>query len=263
MSAYFYIARMKLLVFLTYRFEVLTTLGTNLIILMANIFLWKTAYRGTNAIFGVTETQMLTYTVVSVLLSSFYSFNIENTLQERIAQGNIALDFLKPINLIIGYFFEDVGISMSAIISKLIPIFIISAVFVHVPLPDSLYTFLIFLISSIFSYIILWLISALIAALCFWVVQLGEIKTIKDGIILLLSGKIIPIWMFPKGIQKILSFLPFQYVYQTPLSIYINRLPPDEIVFSLFIQIIWILFFSLLLYLLWIKARRHVFVQGG
>jgi ABC-2 type transport system permease protein len=105
MSAYFYIARMKLLVFLTYRFEVLTTLGTNLIILMANIFLWKTAYRGTNAIFGVTETQMLTYTVVSVLLSSFYSFNIENTLQERIAQGNIALDFLKPINLIIGYFF--------------------------------------------------------------------------------------------------------------------------------------------------------------
>lgn len=263
MGAYLYLAKMKLMAFLTYRFEVITSLGTNLIALMASVFLWKTAYSGTDAISGVTESQMLTYTIISVLLSSFFSSNIEHSLQERIAQGNIALDFLKPINLIFAYLSEDIGISMSSVVSKLIPVLIISALFVQVPLPGSWLSFLVFLISSMLSYLILWLISALIAVLCFWTVQLGELKTVKDGIILLISGKIIPIWMFPKWMQKVLSFMPFQYVYQTPLSIYINRITRQEIAFSLFIQAIWVLFLSLALIMLWNKARKHVFIQGG
>ncbi|MCX7771541.1 MAG: hypothetical protein N2376_00320 [Clostridia bacterium] len=78
MSAYYYIAKMKLLVFLTYRFEVLTSPGTNFIVLMANIFLWKTAYRGADTVAGVNETQMLAYTMVSILLASFFSTNILN-----------------------------------------------------------------------------------------------------------------------------------------------------------------------------------------
>jgi len=95
------------------------------------------------------------------------------------------------------------------------------------------------------------------------VIQLGEIKTIKDGIILLLSGKVIPLWLFPKKIQTMIGFLPFQYVYQTPLSIYIGQVQPDEAAVSMLIQFVWIVLFTALLCFGWSRARKRVLVQGG
>ncbi|MHB1393052.1 MAG: ABC transporter permease [Clostridia bacterium] len=263
MSAYYYVAKMKLMVFLTYRFEVFTSLGTNLIIIVANMFLWKTAYRGIDSVAGVNESQMLTYAMMSIILASFYSGNVENTIQDRITRGDIAIDLFRPVNLLLCYLAEDVGIAVSSVISKLIPLLIIMAVFIQAPIVASPGAFILFLLSTFLSFMISWLISALIGLLCFWVLQLGEIKTIKDGIILLLSGKIIPLWLFPKGVQKVLEFLPFHYIYQTPLSIYIGKLPPEKIVSSMSIQLVWVMLFTALLCFGWSRARKRVLIQGG
>ena len=263
MSGYYYLAKMKLLVFLSYRFEAFTSLGTNLIVAVANIYLWKAAYKGIDSVAGVKEDQMLTYTIMSTLLASFFSVNIEQALQERISQGDIAIDFFRPINIFLKYLAEDVGIAVSSLLSKLLPLFVIMTLLVQPPVPDSPIAFVLFLLSAVFSFLILWLISALISLLCFWVIQLGEIKTIKDGIILLLSGKIIPLWLFPKKIQTIISFLPFPYVYQTPLSIYIGQVQPEEAAASMLIQFVWIVLFTALLCFGWSRARKRVLVQGG
>ena len=263
MSGYYYLAKMKLLVFLSYRFEAFTSLGTNLIVAVANIYLWKAAYKGIDSVAGVKEDQMLTYTIMSTLLASFFSVNIEQALQERISQGDIAIDFFRPINIFLKYLAEDVGIAVSSLLSKLLPLFVIMTLLVQPPVPDSPIAFVLFLLSAVFSFLILWLISALISLLCFWVIQLGEIKTIKDGIILLLSGKIIPLWLFPKKIQTIISFLPFPYVYQTPLSIYIGQVQPEEAAASMLIQFVWIVLFTALLCFGWSRARKRVLIQGG
>lgn len=263
MSAYFYLAKMKLLVFLSYRFEVFTSLGTNLIVVLANIYLWKAAYKGIDSVAGVKETQMLTYTIMSTLLASFFSVNIEHALQERITHGDIAIDFFRPISILLKYLAEDIGIAISSILSKLMPLLVIMTVFVQPPVPDSPMAFVLFLLSAVFSFLILWLISALISLLCFWVLQLGEMKTVKDGIVLLLSGKIIPLWLFPKKIQRMIEILPFQYVYQTPLSIYIGKVQPEQAIVPMLIQFAWILLFTSLLCFGWSRARKRVLVQGG
>ena len=263
MGVYFHFAKLKLLVFLTYRFEVFTSLVSNLIITAAGIYLWKTAYKGIGSVQGVSESQMLIYTIMAVLLASFFSNNVEDSLQNRITQGNIAIDLFRPVNLFLVYLAEDIGIAFSSLASKLLPLFVIVSVFVKVPLPYSLEAFICFMFSSIFSFMILWLISASIALLCFWVLQLGELKTIKGGIILLLSGKIIPLWLFPESIQRVLEFLPFQYIYQTPLSIYIGKLTPSQAVPSMMIQLVWIILFACLLSFGWSKAQKRVLIQGG
>ena len=262
-NAYYYIAKMKLMVFLTYRFEVLTSLGTNLIIAVTNLFLWKTAYRGIDSVAGVNENQMLTYAMLSIVLGAFFSCNVENTIQDRITRGDIAVDLFRPVNLLLCYLAEDIGIAASSVISKLIPLLLIMVVFIQVPAAAGFAAFILFLISTVQSFLISWLISALIGLLCFWVLQLGELKTIKDGIVLLLSGKIIPLWLFPKEAQRVLELLPFQYIYQTPLSIYIGQLPPEKVVSSMTVQLIWVILFTALLCFGWRGARKRVLIQGG
>ncbi len=79
-------------IFICESFKVFTALGTNLIIIVANMFLWKTAYRGIVSVAEVNEAQMLTYAMISIILASFYSGNVEHTIQDRITQGDIAID---------------------------------------------------------------------------------------------------------------------------------------------------------------------------
>lgn len=263
MGAYYYLAKMRVLVSLAYRFEVFATVGTNLMLMLAGIFLWKAAYRGIDAVAGVNESQMVTYTVISVLLASFYSINVEFTLHDRIRQGNIAIDLLRPVSLLLSCFAEDIGYSVGSTANKLLPLALITVVFIQVPAPISFTAGLLFLFSTVFGFMILWIISALIGVLCFWYIELGNVGTIRDGIIILLSGKLIPLWLFPEGVQNILRFLPFQYIYQTPLSIYIGHLRAGQIVFSLIIQFFWVAALMILLCFIWNKARKCVLIQGG
>lgn len=263
MGAYYYLAKMKILVSLAYRFEVFTTIGTNFILMLATTYLWKAAYRGIDTVAGVNEFQMVTYAMVSVLLASFYNTNVEYTLQQRIRQGEIAIDFFRPINLILCYLAEDIGQSLSSLISKLLPLAVIMVAFIQVPAPSGIIAGLLFLVSAVMSFLILWLLCAFIGVLCFWFVELGNVLEIKDGFILLLSGKLIPIWLFPENIQNVVKFLPFQYIYQTPLSIYIGKLPSTQTAFSMAIQFLWVVLLTLLLCLTWKRAKKCVFVQGG
>jgi len=263
MSAYYYLAKMKILISLTYRFEVFTTIGTNFILMVAGTFLWKAAYKGIDTVAGVNESQMIAYSIISIMLASFFSNNVEYTLNYRIRQGEIAIDFFRPVNLLFCYLAEDIGQSISSAANKLLPMIVIAALFIHIPAPAGIAVALVFIASIIMSFMILWLISATIGLLSFWAMELGNIGAVKDGIIVLLSGKIIPLWLFPKGIQKIMAFLPFQSIYQTPLSIYIGKLPLEQAIAALIIQLLWVAVLTLLLCSTWSKARKCVMIQGG
>lgn len=263
MRAYYYLAKMKLLVSLTYRFEVLTTLGTNLILIISSYYLWKTAYKGIDSVKGVNESQMITYSMISVLLNSIFNINFEQRLQDRIEKGDMVIDFIRPVNFLLCNLAEDIGETLSSALSKLLPLLLFIVTFIHSSLPLSPLAFVLFLISVIFSFIILWLLSAIIALLSFWILQLGHLSGIKDGIIFILSGRIIPLWLFPESLQKIINYLPFQYIYQTPLSIYIGKLQFKQALAAMVLQLVWIVLLGLIVCFEWSRAKKQVLIQGG
>lgn len=155
--------------------------------------------------------------------------------------------------------------AISSVISKLIPLILITTLLIQPLLPYSFTALAFFLVSASLSFVILWLISAIIGMLCFWYLQLGNMGgTIKDGVILIASGRIIPpLWLFPNSVQNIFRFLPFQYIYQTPLGIYIGKISRQEIMVQLMIQIVWVLILGGLIAIMWQKARKRVLIQGG
>jgi ABC-2 type transport system permease protein len=264
MKAYLYYMKMRILTEFSYRFDVFASLGSNIIILLTTVYIWKSAYHNSAiSVNGVTETDMITYTIISVILSIFFSNSIQDTLNNRIREGNIAIDFLRPIHLLISYFADEVGKSISSLLNKGIGIFIISSLVFHLPLPKSFLSFFLFSISCVLSFTILWLLSAICGVFAFWVVELGNMGMVKDALVLFLSGSFVPIWFYPKELQIVSKFLPFQYTFQTPLSIYIGKLPISDAWVSIMIQTIWVFIFAWILIRLWKKAQYKTFVQGG
>lgn len=128
-SAYLYIAKTKILASLAYRFDVFSTLITNFIMVFALSFFWKVAYHGIDTVEGVDEKQMITYTIISTLLSAAFVFDVEDTVNDRIRQGDIAMDFIKPVDLFGIYLAQDIGSVVSSVTLKVLPLFIVSSAY--------------------------------------------------------------------------------------------------------------------------------------
>ena len=77
------------------------------------------------------------------------------------------------------------------------------------------------------------------------------------------TGGLVPIWFFPDWAITLLSWTPFPAAASTPISLYVGRIPPTEILPALLQQAAWLVALVGLALLLWRKAEERVVVQGG
>ena len=263
MGAYAFIAKIRVQQALAYRFDVLSTVALQFIIMISTLFFWVSAYGGKEVFDGVTREQMLTYTIMSAVLTCLFTINVENRIHMSVHRGSVAVDFLKPINVFGIYLAEDLGSIIVSFFQNALPLLIVGSVFVMLPLPRSSVSFLLFLLSAIISYAINWLLSASFGMIAFKVINMGPLSAVKHHAIRLLSGSIIPLWFFPAPLQKVLGFMPFMYIYQLPLSIYIGQINGSELVFQMCVQVIWLAIFAFVFNVARKKSVMNILVQGG
>jgi ABC-2 type transport system permease protein len=79
----------------------------------------------------------------------------------------------------------------------------------------------------------------------------------------ILSGAIIPLYLFPNWLSQISYALPFQAIYSIPLLIYIGKITNLEIFNSILTQIFWIIFLGILCLVGWKIAKKKTTSQGG
>jgi ABC-2 type transport system permease protein len=263
MKVYQYFCFLKIKELLTYRFEVLFALLISMFSMCINIFLWDTIYSGVDTMKGVSVHQMITYAALSVILGQLFRNSIEYELTGRIERGDIVIDFIRPTNIIFSYLAADVGMLVSNLLQRALPMLVISMLVYPLLSVQSIAQLFLFMLSVTCSYLILWLISALFGVIGFKLTNLGNINLVKDAIILFLSGSYIPLWFFPEGMQNVIRFFPFMYTYQTPLGIYIGKYESYEALQLVGIQALWIAILSVCLWQTWRWVNRFVLVQGG
>jgi len=261
--AYAYRARIKLLTAAAYRFDLFTRLITNGLLMVATVFLWRTAYQGIGQVAGVDRAQMLTYAVVSILMSSIFQRGVQDAIPSRVREGDIAVDLLRPMSPLGGWLADDVGAAAAALATQLPPLLLLGILIAHLPLPHSPQALFLFVPMLLLGFLINWLLAALIGLIAFWTIQLGHLGYVKDAIVRILSGSLAPLWFFPDWFQQITAWTPFPYSFQAPLGVYIGRTGHAEALRAMAIQGAWVVVLVGALALVWRAARRRVLVQGG
>lgn len=261
--AYFYLAKLKIQQALTYRFDFITTFLLQCIIMFSVSYFWIAAYKDVDFVFDVNKKNMLTYTTISILMSNMLSIGIQYTILEDIRSGNISFSLLRPANTFLLYFSKDIGELFVSIFQKNIPLLLISCVFFGLPLPASSFHFIFFLFSFVCSFLINWLLAALMGLLAFKTLSIGPLMAVKGNLLKLLSGSIVPLWFFPNTFQKVLEFLPFVSIYQFPLGIYIGKYSISESIYKIIFQILW----TVALYIVFLCCKKKIqnilLIQGG
>jgi ABC-2 type transport system permease protein len=245
----------------TYRMEVFTNIGGLLVRLYLMKAVWTALYAQNSAPAGVPLHAILTYTVIALLMSLILELDPTRLIRDRVRDGSIATDLMKPINLPL-YFFSDGFGQMLLHAILIVPALALALFIVHIDVPSPL-VLAAFALSFALGYVVNFLLNFLMNAVAFWTLETFALQLIVRWISDLLGGQIIPLIFFPGALQKIVLALPFAAVYSTPLLIYVGTIQPHDYAAAFAAQIGWGAVFGAVAVVMWRGALKRVVVQGG
>lgn len=245
----------------TYRMEVFTEIGSLVVRVYLLRSLWTALYAQNIAPMGLPLHSMITYATVALLMSLILEVDGTRQIREKVREGTIATDLMKPISLPM-YFFSD-GVGQTGLHALLvIPSVLFALLLVHIDVPSAP-VFLAFLFSFALGYLVNFFLNFLMNAIAFWTLETFAIQLIVRWVSDLLSGQIIPLSFFPGVLGKIVFALPFAAIYSTPLLIYVGIIRPERYTAFFAAQALWLALFAGLSTVVWKAASRRVVIQGG
>lgn len=262
-SAYFYVYKIQILKSMAYKFDVYGNIIMQTIIMIATAFFWKALFSNADQMGGVTVDTMLTYTVVSSMVSVLLTTNVEWRITDSVRKGTIAIDMMRPVNIFKVFFAENLGTVTALIFQNLLPIFLIGSLLIKLPTPNSVQDGLLFVVSLLVAFFINWYLAVIFGMWAFKVIEMSALIQVKKHLLRLLSGSMIPIWFFPEWLRNVLECLPFVYIYQMPISIYVGQYTRASLEKGLLLQLLWLVILWLLKLVLEKRVTRSVMIQGG
>lgn len=119
-----------------------------------------------------------------------------------------------------------------------------------------------FVISLLLAIVLSFSLDTAIGFTAFWLEDAGEIIRYKFLLATVASGTMIPYAFMPAALVKVLSFLPFRYMFSAPVEILLGRTAGTSIPTLLIIQGIWALLLIALCFVLWKKGLKRYAVPG-
>ncbi|MCQ1531101.1 ABC transporter permease [Lutispora saccharofermentans] len=265
MARYCYMAYLSFKSSIAYKAEVWFGIFTSVLTLSIQIFLWKALFQYGESNVGVSFDQMITYFILSTALSlCLINSSVLDEIAKDIREGTIANYLAKPYKYKISLLSKSLGRIFFSLLFVIMPMIIISSIFFTIQAPHSLVSLLATILISICSFYIFFSIYYIAGLSTFWFMGMqGAIGLLIENILRLLSGALIPIWIFPKWLYTIASYLPVRYGFDVPISIYIGRTAGSDIVKGIAVQFIWILSLIIVDNIVWRISIRKLVIQGG
>jgi len=245
-----------------YRVEFLVSLISYFARIVVLWFLWNAIFNayGSETLKGFTLPMMITYVSISTILGVFSRSETEFYIEENVKTGFISVLLTKPMSYPLFYLFREIGTTGFKLLTRGLPIFLFSLIFLNIAFPSSP----IFFISLILGFFINFFLILLTGLWSFWSSgNIWGIRFARNVISETLSGALIPIYLFPLWLKNISYALPFQAIYSTPLLIYIGQLSGSELFSALLIQIFWFALLGGLSFVVWKFAEKKTISYGG
>ncbi|MGG7164393.1 ABC transporter permease [Clostridium ihumii] len=229
-------------------------------------FLWKYIYSSNTVVAGYSFYEMISYYYILMILQSAIMPVGVTTYEEwnHINKGDLNMYLSRPISYPIYMFFTKIGYFIWNILFGLILIFIIIFILASkIEMNLTLSNVLLFCVSTVISFIIMFNLFFLVGTLTFWVENVLTLRDNLWNIIKIFSGQIFPIAMFPQVIRRFCSILPFQYIYYIPIAIFQGKLLEKSLLYNFIGQIVWALLLTLINICIWKNGIKNYASQGG
>lgn len=225
-----------------------------------------TAFMGGDVIDGFTIAQMASYVWLGQAVFAMRFVDISRETASEIENGDVCYKFTRPINLYNQWFAENWGHKLSATILRS-PLIIIVALLlpegIGLMLPVSFGAFVLCLISLIIGSMLMSAIAMIAVGLIFRTVSSKGVVSLIHTISGLLGGLFIPLPLMPQAVQNVINYLPFRFVTDLPLRIYIGNVSCLSGLMFIGIALVWLFALIVIGKLLLKKVCKTAIIQGG
>ena len=253
--------------FLQYKAGFLLSLVIHPFVMILSIMVFSALYAhaGLTTMAGFTLGQMIWYMAGVPCMWVIIWNNTDWNIAEKILNGNLTQDLLRPVSIFTLELADAVGLRLSGIMMEFIPdMFILSAI--YFPSFMTVWSFLRFIPAAVGAFLLFFHMNFLLGLLAFAMKSTKSIVPVKFIIITTLGGGYLPLSFFPPAFNAVNSLLPFQYIFYQPLMIFLNMpsvQSPAAYLQVVGLQAAWTLGLHLLTRALWTSAHRKFCAVGG
>lgn len=222
--------------------------------------LWYALFKlgGQTEVGGMTYVEMIHYTLISVLFTQIRGGDLDFELAEMIRSGQLSNYLLRPVGVVEFVFLR--GLAPKLFIAGFcLAIGLVAGLWIGMT-PDRL---LLGMVMAVMGNIIHYQFSASIAAAAFYWEEAYSLLMVKNMLVSLLSGELIPLTLFPESMAWIWKSTPFYLYVFGPTQFALGKWTYAEFFSHLGIACLWMVAGALLVRFSWgISIRRYQSLGG-
>lgn len=184
-------------------------------------------------------------------------------LVDRVKNGDIAIDFLRPVDVQFSYLTIDLGRAACTILPRGVPSVLVGVFTFGLAMPGTPGPYLLGLVSVVLAVALSFLCLFAVGLIGFWVVETRGIRVLYQICGTFLAGLFVPVHMFPAWLRTVAQATPFPSILQSPIDILSGRVTGLTAGTVVATQIFWVLAIGAIGRVLLAAGRRRLEVQGG
>lgn len=203
-----------------FRSHMLASLLVGPVLFLVQVFIWQAMFEGKETINGLTFAQMLTYYGVATLIH-YISFDFADwNLQMLVRSGKFVTFALRPMPHWLFALAQKLGHRSLAMGVEVLPVLLMFIFLFHVDLMPAAPSWA--LLSIMLSFLMNFFINYCVGLTAFWLVRAEGVRRVFLLLKDVCAGVFLPLSFFPEIVQKLLFFLPFQFITYLPTRVYIG-----------------------------------------
>lgn len=260
---YLIIGKVSLKNAMAYRGTFIISMLGGFVLVISQFYIWNAIYSKHSEIGGYSWDEMKSYLLIMFITNSLLSWYSEMAISQKILDGSVAMDLLKPLDFQKARLAETVGASIFESILGTLVASVIIIIFEGITSPTNLTTWLLFVSSLLISAWTKFGIIYIAGLFCFWTSNPYGVAWVRAAITNLLSGALVPLSLFPKWLETITTYLPFRGIVFVPATLFLNRINGQAAVQEIAVQFIWAVLLWLAGRAIWSRAVRQITIYGG
>ena len=204
-----------------YRTHSMVSIFVGPVYFLVQYFIWTAVYGDAQIINGMELSQMIRYFGATALIGYLTMDFADWNLDMLIRTGRFLTYALRPMNHRLFAFSQKVGHRMLGFIIEFIPCLLIFTLLFGIDMRPAFIGWTI--LSVALAYLMFFFVNYCIGMASFWIVQTGGLRAVYALLSSVFSGMFIPLVFFPKTLQLIGFFLPFQYTAYVPAMVFLGH----------------------------------------
>jgi ABC-2 type transport system permease protein len=267
---YLAVLRTRFLLLLQYRAAALAGFGTQCWWGAIKIMVLTAFYRS-SANAPMTLRQTVDYIWLGQAFLMIQPWGADPDVARMVRSGDVALERLRPVDTYAFWYARGIARRTATPLLRAVPMIVTAGLILPLvgaskwalSLPPSIGAAMMFVISMAFAITLASAIATLMDVMTVAALSERGVNTIVGGMVVLFSGGLVPLPMFPDWAQPLLAFQPFAGLVDIPFRIYGAHLAGSAAIVALASQAIWTGLLVLAGHALSSRVMSRVYVQGG